>query len=195
MSPDYFAPKMASGLVIKAHVKVVRGSLPAPRAFAASVGSLRFRRVSAGRAGWAWESGDDSSAGGAGLRRRLPRYRCFSDRARRARSWLRGRAQSLPPGRDRDRPHTTAVMLARQRGLTASTPSEFLDSAHALLESIDILLVTHVLEHLDAAEAEALLRAYLPFVRPSGRPAVRPCGADHYSRARFGAPTRLMCAG
>ncbi len=65
--------------------------------------------------------------------------------------------------------NATAVKLARQRGLTAFTPLQFLESPHALPASFDTLLVAHVLEHLDAAEAEALLRAYLPFVRPSGR--------------------------
>ena len=63
--------------------------------------------------------------------------------------------------------NVTAVSLARERGLTAFTPGEF--SVHALPGSFDTLLAAHVLEHLDVDEGEALLRTYLPCLRPGGR--------------------------
>ncbi|MFC5766770.1 class I SAM-dependent methyltransferase [Actinacidiphila bryophytorum] len=61
-----------------------------------------------------------------------------------------------------------SVAAARARGLTAYTPEEFAatDSAPG---SFDSLLCAHVLEHLDAAKAAALLATYLPYVRPGGR--------------------------
>jgi SAM-dependent methyltransferase len=63
-------------------------------------------------------------------------------------------------------PHSVAA--ARERGLTAYTPEEFA-ATDCAPGSFDSLLCAHVLEHLDAAKASALLATYLPYVRPGGR--------------------------
>lgn len=62
-----------------------------------------------------------------------------------------------------------SVAEARDRGLTAYTPDEFLAAPEARAGAFDSLLIAHVLEHLDAATASELLRAYLPYVREGGR--------------------------
>ena len=62
-----------------------------------------------------------------------------------------------------------SVAIARQRGLTAYVPQDFLGSPEAREGGFDSMLVAHVLEHLDADAADELLRTYLPFVRPGGR--------------------------
>lgn len=54
-------------------------------------------------------------------------------------------------------------------GFEAYTPDEFEASVHANGTSFDTLLVAHVLEHMSHAEALALLRTYLPRIRPGGR--------------------------
>ncbi|MFG1805828.1 methyltransferase domain-containing protein [Streptomyces sp. NPDC049040] len=61
-----------------------------------------------------------------------------------------------------------SVAAARARGLTAYTPEEFA-AADFPPGSFDSLLCAHVLEHLEAAKASALLSTYLPYVRPGGR--------------------------
>lgn len=61
-----------------------------------------------------------------------------------------------------------SVAAARARGLTAYTPEEFA-ATDCVPGSFDSLLCAHVLEHLDAAKASALLARYLPYVRPGGR--------------------------
>lgn len=58
-----------------------------------------------------------------------------------------------------------AVAAARARGLEAYLPEAFPASA----ARFDALLCSHVLEHMRGAEAQALLAAWLPRVRPGGR--------------------------
>jgi len=58
-----------------------------------------------------------------------------------------------------------AVRVARSRGLRAVLPGE-LDEPPG---SFDTLLVSHVLEHLDADAGAELLRAHLDWIRPGGR--------------------------
>ena len=62
-----------------------------------------------------------------------------------------------------------SVAACERRGLTAFTPESFRASAHARTGRFDALLCAHVLEHMGAAEAEALLAEYLPYVRGGGR--------------------------
>ncbi|TQJ51729.1 class I SAM-dependent methyltransferase [Phycicoccus sp. SLBN-51] len=62
-----------------------------------------------------------------------------------------------------------SIAVARERGLTAYVPQDFLRSPDAREGSFDSMLVAHVLEHLHADAADELLRTYLPFVRPGGR--------------------------
>lgn len=63
----------------------------------------------------------------------------------------------------------TSVEHARARGLHALTTEAFHRSELAIPGSFDSLLVSHVLEHLTAGEALALLRTYLPFIRAEGQ--------------------------
>jgi SAM-dependent methyltransferase len=64
-------------------------------------------------------------------------------------------------------PHSVGV--ARDRGLIAYTPGSFADSDDAVPGAFDALLFAHVLEHMTNAEAEDLVGAYLPYLRPGGK--------------------------
>jgi SAM-dependent methyltransferase len=61
------------------------------------------------------------------------------------------------------------VRRCRERGFTAFTPEEFAASELGAPARFDALLASHVVEHLDDAEAAALLRTYVSSVRPGGR--------------------------
>jgi SAM-dependent methyltransferase len=65
--------------------------------------------------------------------------------------------------------NAASVAAARAAGLTAYTPEEFHRSKDAVPAGYGTLLAAHVLEHLEADAAQALLAEYLPFVRPGGR--------------------------
>ena len=60
-----------------------------------------------------------------------------------------------------------SVAAARAAGLQAFTPAQFHASESA--GSFDTMLLAHVLEHVDEQTGDALLREYLPAVRPGGR--------------------------
>jgi SAM-dependent methyltransferase len=62
-----------------------------------------------------------------------------------------------------------SVAVARARGVTALTVTEWEGSALRVPESFDGILLAHVIEHLGADEAVALLRDYLPYLRPGGK--------------------------
>jgi 2-polyprenyl-3-methyl-5-hydroxy-6-metoxy-1,4-benzoquinol methylase len=66
-------------------------------------------------------------------------------------------------------PNPTSVAVARERGLEALTGAEFARSPHARPGAFDALLCAHVLEHMELAQAVALVGEYLPFVRPGGK--------------------------
>jgi len=59
--------------------------------------------------------------------------------------------------------------VRRVHGYRAYTPDEFLHSSDACEGRFDTLLFSHVLEHLDAAGAEELVRSYLRFLARDGR--------------------------
>ncbi len=61
-----------------------------------------------------------------------------------------------------------SIAIARERGLTAFTIPEFAASEFAVPERFDSLLLAHVLEHMDEESDIALLRDYLPFLKPGG---------------------------
>lgn len=63
--------------------------------------------------------------------------------------------------------NTESVARARARGLDAVTVEELAERRYAP-ESFDALLVSHVLEHLDADAGLALMRSYLPYLKPGG---------------------------
>lgn len=62
-----------------------------------------------------------------------------------------------------------SIEAVRRKGFAADTPDEFLSGPRAVPGSFDSLLCSHVLEHMTAAEAEAMLRDYVRFIRPGGR--------------------------
>jgi SAM-dependent methyltransferase len=62
-----------------------------------------------------------------------------------------------------------SIAIARQRGLTAWSTQEWPTCPDAVPASFDTMLVAHVLEHLDAAEALEVVRSYLPFLRDRAR--------------------------
>ncbi len=63
-------------------------------------------------------------------------------------------------------PNAACVEEARAFGLDAFSPEEFATRYSAA--SFDSLLLSHVLEHCREDEIEALVRRYLPYLRPSG---------------------------
>ncbi|MGA8210667.1 MAG: class I SAM-dependent methyltransferase [Nocardioidaceae bacterium] len=65
--------------------------------------------------------------------------------------------------------NAAAVLVARRRGLDALTVEELQTRDDAGPSSFDSILLAHVLEHLTADEARALLRTYLGYLRPGGR--------------------------
>lgn len=62
-----------------------------------------------------------------------------------------------------------SVRIARERGLDAVTTAELATSYQLGRESFDSILLAHVVEHLTPEEARALVREYLPYLRPGGR--------------------------
>jgi 2-polyprenyl-3-methyl-5-hydroxy-6-metoxy-1,4-benzoquinol methylase len=65
--------------------------------------------------------------------------------------------------------NAAAVQVARERGVTALTVDEWEHSDLRRPESFDGILLAHVIEHLDADAGTALLRDYLPYLRPGGK--------------------------
>jgi 2-polyprenyl-3-methyl-5-hydroxy-6-metoxy-1,4-benzoquinol methylase len=62
--------------------------------------------------------------------------------------------------------NVSSVQECRARGFESYTPEEFAQADRGVFDTI---LLSHVLEHLDEAEGEALVAAYLPHLRPGGR--------------------------
>ena len=61
-----------------------------------------------------------------------------------------------------------AVRVARERGLQAVLPGE-LATAGVRPGDFDTMLVAHVLEHLDEADATTLMTDHLGWIRPGGK--------------------------
>src|SRR3954451_14296384 len=62
-----------------------------------------------------------------------------------------------------------SIRTAREAGLTAYTTDEFWESPFGAPGTFDSMLVAHVLEHVSYEVAEAILREYLPCMRPGGK--------------------------
>ncbi|MCU1362004.1 MAG: Methyltransferase domain [Ilumatobacteraceae bacterium] len=62
-----------------------------------------------------------------------------------------------------------SVQVARASGLVAYVTDQFESSADAVHGSFDSLLFAHVLEHMTAPEATALVQHYLPYLKNNGR--------------------------
>ena len=65
--------------------------------------------------------------------------------------------------------NAASVQIARSRGLDALTVEEWERSDLRRAEAFDGLLLAHVVEHMTVEDARALLRDYLPYLRPGGR--------------------------
>ena len=76
--------------------------------------------------------------------------------------------RNLPDGVGVDH-NADSVKVAQARGLRAYTTAEWDTCPDANLASYDSLLLAHVLEHLDPDTALAILRSYLPYLKPNGQ--------------------------
>ena len=77
--------------------------------------------------------------------------------------------ESLPAGSVGVDHNHESIAEAKRRGLTAFTGEEWADSEENRPESFDSLLVSHVIEHMDAAMGEMVVSAYLPCLKPGGK--------------------------
>jgi SAM-dependent methyltransferase len=77
--------------------------------------------------------------------------------------------RTLPPGSVGIDHNAEAVALARATGALAMTPAAFSASELARPATFDGMLLAHVIEHMERDEAEALLRQYLPYLRPGAK--------------------------
>lgn len=100
---------------------------------------------------------------------------------RHLRSMKLGRTLDVGCGRGRNLTHLPtgsvgvdhnpdSIAQARADGCEAYTVDEFFDNPEiARAGRFDSLLAAHLIEHLTADEARAILGSYLPFVQPGGR--------------------------
>jgi SAM-dependent methyltransferase len=65
-----------------------------------------------------------------------------------------------------------SIAACVERGLVAFTPDDFLASPYAQAGRFDSLMLAHVLEHMPFATGQALVAAYLPYLRPGGQVAL-----------------------
>ena len=77
--------------------------------------------------------------------------------------------ETLAPGSVGVDHNAAAVQVARERGVVALTVEEWERSELRQPESFDGILLAHVIEHMDAEAGLALLRDYLPYLRPGGK--------------------------
>lgn len=76
--------------------------------------------------------------------------------------------QALPPGSVGVDHNPDSVAIARANGLTAYSSKEWDEGSAPGTEAFDSMLLGHVVEHMPAADAEALVEHYLPAVKPGG---------------------------
>lgn len=62
-----------------------------------------------------------------------------------------------------------SVAVARRRGFTAYTTTEWNTASENRPAAFDSMLLAHVIEHLDPDDGEAVVRTYLTNVRPGGQ--------------------------
>lgn len=60
-----------------------------------------------------------------------------------------------------------AIKLCRLKGFNAFTTEDFFAQKENYLKTFDILLTSHVMEHMSLEEGKALLKNYLPFLKQS----------------------------
>ena len=76
---------------------------------------------------------------------------------------------TLDPGSVGVDHNATSVAVAREHGFTALTVEEWETSELRRPASFDGILVAHVIEHMDADSGLALMRDYVPYLRPGGK--------------------------
>jgi len=77
--------------------------------------------------------------------------------------------ETLDPGSVGVDHNEHSVAVAREAGVTALTVTEWEQSPLRVPDSFDGILLAHVIEHMTEADGLALLREYLPYLRPGGR--------------------------
>jgi len=77
--------------------------------------------------------------------------------------------QTLDPGSVGVDHNEHSVAVAREAGVSALTVAEWEQSPLRVPESFDGILLAHVIEHMTEADGLALLRDYLPYLRPGGK--------------------------
>lgn len=76
---------------------------------------------------------------------------------------------SLAPGSVGVDHNAASIAIARSRGLDALTTQEWEESELNAPESFDGMLLAHVIEHMDPASGEKVVRSYLPSLKPGGK--------------------------
>ena len=77
--------------------------------------------------------------------------------------------ETLDPGSVGVDHNEHSVAVAREAGVAALTVAEWEESSLRVPESFDGILLAHVIEHMTKADGLALLRDYLPYLRPGGK--------------------------
>ena len=77
--------------------------------------------------------------------------------------------ETLDPGSVGVDHNEHSVAVAREAGVSALTVAEWEQSPLRVPESFDGILLAHVIEHMTEADGLALLRDYLPYLRPGGK--------------------------
>lgn len=65
--------------------------------------------------------------------------------------------------------NAASVQEARHRGFEALTTEEWEQSPLRVPAAFDSLLLAHVIEHMDEEAGRAIMRSYLPYLKPGGR--------------------------
>jgi SAM-dependent methyltransferase len=65
--------------------------------------------------------------------------------------------------------NSASVREARARGFTALDTEEWAVSELRVREAFDSLLLAHVMEHMDEPSGVALLKEYVPYLKPGGK--------------------------
>ncbi len=65
--------------------------------------------------------------------------------------------------------NATSIATARQRGLRAWTTDEWPGCVDEIADHYDAMLLAHVLEHVQAADGDEIIRGYLPYLRDNAR--------------------------
>ena len=62
-----------------------------------------------------------------------------------------------------------SIKICLERGLKAFLVNDFLNTEYCKPEHFDSILLAHVAEHLEPAEFEGIIKAYLPYLKKGGK--------------------------